>query len=184
MEKLADAQRAQKETIAPQPQADKLKRGAQPEEHGSRGSNNLPTDQLVEGLARMFEALQGKEEKQQQSAAATTTQAGSFVFSQTRMRMPETSDRSFKVGEDPQKKVLIFTTQMNAYFGQQRWLEAVESLTPIKVGQPNVDRMALEAEFGAELVDQAYRAWSILLNTILYKPLLLQIQALGRRSER
>ena len=72
---------------------------------------------------------------------------------------------------------------MNAYFGQQRCLEAVESLTPIKVGQPNVDRLALEAEFGVELVDQEYRAWSILINTILYKPLLLQIQALGSPSE-
>ena len=119
----------------------------------------------------MFEALQGKAEKQQQSTAATTTQAGSFVISQTSMRQPEILDGSFKVGEDPQQKVLIFTSQMNAYFGQQRCLEAVESLTPIKVGPPNVDRMALEAEFGAELVDQAYRAWSIgLVDTNQYNP--------------
>ena len=131
----------------------------------------------------MFEAMQGKTEKQQQSAAATTTQASSFVFSQTSMRMPKIFDGSFNVGEDPQQKVLIFTSQMNPYFRQQRCLEAVESLTPIKVGQPNVDRMALEAEFGAELVDQAYRAWSTLINTILYKPLILQIQALGSPSE-
>ena len=99
------------------------------------------------------------------------------------MRQPEIFDGSFKVGEDPQQKVLIFTSQMKAYFGQQRCLKAVESLTPIKVGQPNVDRVALDAEFGAELVDQAYRVWSILINTILYKPLLLQIQALGSPSE-
>ena len=84
------------------------------------------------------------------------------------MRMSATFDGSFKVGEDPQQSVLIFTSQVNAYFGQQRRLEAVESLTPIKDGQPNVDRMALEAEFGAELVDQAYRAWSILITTFLF----------------
>ena len=175
MEQLADAQRVQQEAIASQTQDDEERRGAQPEEQSSRGSSNLPTDQLVEGLARIFEALQGKAEKQQQSAAATITQTGSFVFSQTSMRMPETFNGSFKVVEDPQQKVLVFITQMNAYFGQQCCLEAVESLTLIKVGQPNVDRMALEAEFDAELVDQAYRAWSILINTILYKFLLLQI---------
>ena len=97
--------------------------------------------------------------------------------------MPETFDGSLKVGEDPQQKGLIFTSQMNVYCGQQRCLEAVESLTPIKVGQPNVDRMASKADFGAELVNQAYRAWSILINAILYNPLLLQIQALGSPSE-
>ena len=86
--------------------------------------------------------MQGKREKQQQFAAASTTQAGSFCFCQTSMRMPETFDGSFKIGEDPQQKVLIFASQLNAYFWQQRCLEAVESLT----------------EFGAELVDQAYRA--------------------------
>ena len=53
MKKLADAQRAQQEAIAPQAQADKERRGAQPEEQGSRGSDNLPTDQLVEGLTRI-----------------------------------------------------------------------------------------------------------------------------------
>ena len=132
-------------------------RETQPEEQGSRGSDNLPIDQLVEGPTRMFEAMQGKAEKQQQSAAATTTQAGSLVFSQTSMRMRKTFDGSFKAGKNPQQNVLIFTTQMNAYSGQQRCLEAVEPLTPIKVGQPNIDRKALEAEFGAELVDQAYR---------------------------
>ena len=99
------------------------------------------------------------------------------------MRMPATFDVSCKEGEDSQQKVLIFTSQMNAYFGQERCLEAVKLLTPIKVGQPNVDRIALGAEFGAEFVDQAYRAWSILINTILYKPLLLQIQAPGSPSE-
>ena len=131
----------------------------------------------------MFEAMQGKAEKQQQTVVATTTQAGSFVFSQTSMKMPKTFDGRSKVGEDPQQKVSIFTSQLSAYPGQQRCLEAVESLTPIKVGQPSVDRMALEAEFGAELVDQAYRTLSILIKAILYKPLLLQIQALGSPSE-
>ena len=65
----------------------------------------------------MFQAMQRKAEKTQQSAAATTTQAGSFVFSQTSMRMPETFDGSFKVGEDLQQKVLTFSSQMNAFFG-------------------------------------------------------------------
>ena len=89
--------------------------------------------------------------------------------------MPETLDGGFKVGEDPQQKMLVFTSQTNAYVGQQRGLEAVESLTLINAGQPNVDRMALEAEvFGAELIDQAHRAWSILLQT----------QALGSPSRR
>ena len=183
MEKLTDAQRAQQEAVAPEPQADRERRGAQPEEQGSRGSSNLPTDQLVEGLTRMFEALQGKAEKQQRSAAATTTQAGSFVFSQTSMRIPETFNGSFKVGEDPHQTVSTFTSQMIVYPGQQLCLQAVESLTQIKVGQPNVDQMDLETEFGAELVDQAYWACSILINTILYKLLLLQIQALGSPSE-
>ena len=77
-EKLADAQRAQQEAVAHEPQADEERRGAQPEEQGSRGSSNLPTDQLVEGLTKVFEALQGKAEKQQQSTAATTTQAVSL----------------------------------------------------------------------------------------------------------
>ena len=79
--------------------------------------------------------------------------------------------------------MLKFTSQMNEYFGRQRCVEAAESLTPIKARQPNVDRISLEAEFGAELVDQAYRDWSILINTILYKPLLLKIQALESPSE-
>ena len=35
-EKLADAQRAQQEAVAPEPQADEEWRGAQPEEQGSR----------------------------------------------------------------------------------------------------------------------------------------------------
>ena len=43
--------------------------------------------------------------------------------------------------------------------------------------------MAFEAEFGAELIDQAFPAWPILINTTLYKPLLLQIQAPGSPSE-
>ena len=129
----------------------------------------------MEGLTNTFEQIQGRAEKQQQSAAATTTQAGSLVYCQTNMRMPETFDGGFKVREDPQQKMSVFTSQTNAYFGQQRGLEAVESLTLINAGQPNVDRMALEAEFiGAELVDQAYRAWSILL----------QIQAFGSPSRR
>ena len=84
------------------------------------------------------------------------------------MMMPATFDGIFKVEGDPQQKVLILTSQMNAYFGQHRCLEAVESFTPIKVGQPSVDRAALEAEFGAKLVDQTYWAWSVLINTILY----------------
>eukprot|EP00904_Undaria_pinnatifida_P003654 jgi/Undpi1/1328/HiC_scaffold_11.g04720.m1 len=96
MEKLADAQRAQQEAIASKAQADEEMRETQPEEQGSRGSDTLPTDPLVEGPTRMFEAMQGKAEKQQQSAAATTTQAGSLVFSQTSMRMRETFDGSFK----------------------------------------------------------------------------------------
>ena len=49
----------------------------------------------------------------------------------------------FLMGEDPQHKVLIFTSQMDPFFGQERCLEAVESPTPIKVGQPEVDRAAL-----------------------------------------
>ena len=69
-EKLADARHAQQEAVAPEPQADEEWRGAQPEEQGSRGSSNLPTDQRVEGLTKVFEALQGKEEKQHQSTAA------------------------------------------------------------------------------------------------------------------
>ena len=167
MEKLADTQRAKPETIASRAQTDDERRGAQPEKQGSRGSDNLLTDQPVEWLTKIFEAVQRKAEKQRQSAAATITQAGTFDFSQISMRMSATFDGSFKVGEDPPQNVLIFTSQMNAYFGQQRCLEAVESLTTIKVGQPNVDRAALEAEFGAELVDQAYRAWSILITTFL-----------------
>ena len=123
MEKLADAQRAaQQEAIAPQAQADEERGGAQPVEQGSRGSDNLPTDQLVEGLTSMFEAMQGKAAKHQQCAAATTTLAGSFVFSQTSMRMPESFDGSFKVRKELKRKVLIFTSKMNAYFGQQRCL--------------------------------------------------------------
>ena len=56
-------------------------------------------------------------EKQQHSAAATTTQADNVVFGQTSIRMPAVFDGSFKVGEDPQQNVLIFTSQMNACFG-------------------------------------------------------------------
>ena len=113
-------------------------RGAQPEGRGARGSDNLPTDQLMEGLTRMFEAMQGKAEKRQQCAAAITTQTGKLVFGQASMRMPETFDGSFKVGEDPQQKVLVFTSQMNSYIGQQRCSEAVGSLTLIKFGRPRV----------------------------------------------
>ena len=158
MEHLTDAQRVQPDANASQAQADEEERGAHHEEQDSRGSDNIPTCRLVEGLTRMFEAMQEKAEKQQQFAAATTTQTRSVVFSQTSMRMPAAFDGSFKVGEDPQQRVLIFSSQMNAFFGQQRSLQAVESLTPIKVGQPNVDEVALEAERGAELIDQAYRA--------------------------
>ena len=104
-------------------------------------------------------------------------------FNQTSMRMPAIFDGSFQVGEDPQQKVLIFTNQMNALLGKRRCLEAVESPTPITAGQPNVDRVVLETEFGAELADRVYRAWRILINTIMYKPLLLQIQALESSSE-
>ena len=60
MEKLADAQRAQQEATAPQLQAGEKRRGAQPEEQGSRGSSNLPTAQLVEGLRRKSEAKAGR----------------------------------------------------------------------------------------------------------------------------
>ena len=50
MEKLANAQRAQQETVASHAQANKEWREAQPDEQGSRGSDNVPTDRLVEGL--------------------------------------------------------------------------------------------------------------------------------------
>ena len=66
MEKLADTQRAKPEAFASRAQADDERRGAQPEEQGSRGSDNLLTDQPVEWLIKIFEAMQGKAEKQQQ----------------------------------------------------------------------------------------------------------------------
>ena len=59
MEKLADTQRAQQEAFVSQAQADEERRGGQPEEQGSRGSDNLPTDQLMKRLTRMFVAMQG-----------------------------------------------------------------------------------------------------------------------------
>ena len=64
MENLADAQRAQQEAIASQARADEERRGAQPEEQSSRRSDNLPTDHVMEGLTRMFQAMQGKAKRQ------------------------------------------------------------------------------------------------------------------------
>ena len=175
------AQRIQ-QANATQAQADEERR-TQPEEQDSRGSDDLPTDCHVERLTRVFEVVHHQQaEKQQHFVVATTTQADNVVFSQTMVRVPAAFDGSVKVGEDPQQKVLIFTSQTNSYLGHERCLEAVESPTPIKVGQPNIDRAAFETEFGAELVDKAYRAWGILMNTIMYKTLLLQVQALESSS--
>ena len=125
----------------------------------------------------MFEAMQGTKEKQQQSAAATTTQAGSFVFSQTSMRMPKNFDGgSAAEGVDiyyPNECLLWTTTLIRGgrvahtnqgWATERRW-DGFGSRVCRRVGRPGL----------SGLVDT--------YNTIVYKPLLLQIQSLRSPSE-
>ena len=57
--------------------------------------------------------------------------------------------------------------------------ESLGAATPIKVGIPDHNREALEAEHGAENVRNAYQLWSMLLQKIPYAPIAHAILAAG-----
>ena len=80
------------------------------------------------------------------------------------MRMPETFDGSYKVEEDPQQKVFVFTSQINAYIGQQRCSEAVGSLTLIKFGQPRVRGAPIRYRGNVTIDRTARKLWPLYWN--------------------
>lgn len=87
MQRLAAAQRNKDaDTIKAQP--GEGRRRTQPEEKDSRGSDEPPTDRLMEGLTRAFDDKQAERAEKQQQSTEATIKPGNVVVDQTGTRIP------------------------------------------------------------------------------------------------